>query len=161
MVTIASLITSLSIHRLFRRMSKKTSKLRVTDLCVGNSPGTGEFPAQMASDAENVSIWWRHHEQWYLTSICVPVIKIIAPHKGLIFIKMAFERRYIYRYVVKTVHHQSLLYQQGYDNIPSKSWDEIIHPFPNSNVCTVEVWEWIDTAIPHFLMGVIAYSCCD
>ena len=22
---------------------------------------TGEFPAQMASDAENVSIWWRHH----------------------------------------------------------------------------------------------------
>ena len=25
-------------------------------------PGTGEFPAQMASNAENVSIWWRHHE---------------------------------------------------------------------------------------------------
>ena len=22
---------------------------------------TGEFPAQMASYAENVSIWWRHH----------------------------------------------------------------------------------------------------
>ena len=21
----------------------------------------GEFPAQMASNAENVSIWWRHH----------------------------------------------------------------------------------------------------
>ena len=33
----------------------------VTGLCVGNSPGTGEFPAQMASNAENVSIWWRHH----------------------------------------------------------------------------------------------------
>ena len=27
----------------------------------GNSPGTGEFPAQMASNAENVSIWRRHH----------------------------------------------------------------------------------------------------
>ena len=26
----------------------------------GNSPGTGEFPAHMASNAENVSIWWRH-----------------------------------------------------------------------------------------------------
>ena len=24
-------------------------------------PGTGEFPAQRASSAENVSIWWRHH----------------------------------------------------------------------------------------------------
>ena len=49
-------------NRLFRRKSKKTSKLRVTGLCAGNSPGTGEFPAQMASYAENVSIWWRHHE---------------------------------------------------------------------------------------------------
>ena len=37
------------LNRLFRRRSKKTSKLRVTGLCVGNSPGTGEFPAQMAS----------------------------------------------------------------------------------------------------------------
>ena len=40
---------------------KETSKFRVTGLCVGNSPGTGEFPAQMASNAGNVSIWWRHH----------------------------------------------------------------------------------------------------
>ena len=29
--------------------------------CAGNSPVTGEFPAQMASNAENVSIWWRHY----------------------------------------------------------------------------------------------------
>ena len=28
---------------------------------VGNSPLAGEFPAQMASNAENISIWWRHH----------------------------------------------------------------------------------------------------
>ena len=49
------------LNRLFRRRSMKTSKLRVTDLCAGNSPGTGEFSAQMASNAENVSIWWRHH----------------------------------------------------------------------------------------------------
>ena len=52
------------LNRLFRRRSKKTSKLRVTGLCAGNSPGTGEFPAQMASNAENVSIWWRHHESY-------------------------------------------------------------------------------------------------
>ena len=49
------------LNRLFRRRSKKTSKLRVTGLCVVYSPVTGEFPAQMASNAENVSIWWRHH----------------------------------------------------------------------------------------------------
>ena len=50
------------LNRLYRRRSKKTSKLRVTGLCAGNSPGTGEFPTQMASNAENVSIWWRHHD---------------------------------------------------------------------------------------------------
>ena len=49
------------LNRLFGCRSKKTSKPRVTGLCAGNSPGTGEFPAQMASNAENVSIWWRHH----------------------------------------------------------------------------------------------------
>ena len=44
------------LSRLFRCRSKKTSKLRVTGLCEGNSP---------ASNAENVSIWLRHHELYY------------------------------------------------------------------------------------------------
>ena len=64
--TMASQITSLTIvysFRLFRHRSKNTSKLHVTGLSAGNSPATGEFPAQMARNAENVSIWWRHH--WY------------------------------------------------------------------------------------------------
>ena len=50
------------LNRLFRRKSKKTPKLRVTGLCAGNSPVTDEFPVQRASYAENVYIWWRHHE---------------------------------------------------------------------------------------------------
>ena len=33
------------LNRLFRRKSKKTSKLRVTGLCAGNSSVAGEFPA--------------------------------------------------------------------------------------------------------------------
>ena len=45
------------LNRLFKCRSKKTSKLRVTGLCEGNSPVTGEFPTQRASNAENVSIW--------------------------------------------------------------------------------------------------------
>ena len=53
-------------HRLFKYKSKKTSKHRVTGLYTGNSPVNGEFPARRASNAENVSIWWRHHAkcQW-------------------------------------------------------------------------------------------------
>ena len=50
------------LNRLFRRRSKKTSKLRITGLCAGNSPMAGEFPAQVASNVENVSIWWHHHD---------------------------------------------------------------------------------------------------
>ena len=63
MDTIASQITSLTIvySTVYSDADQRKPMLRVTGLCVGNSPGTGEFPAQMASNAENVSIWWRHH----------------------------------------------------------------------------------------------------
>ena len=59
------------LNRLFRRRSKKTPKLPVTGLCAGNSPETDEFPAQKASNAENVSIWWRHH-------VCVLLCSILS-----------------------------------------------------------------------------------
>ena len=74
------------LNRLFRRRSKKTSKLRVTGLGVGNSPGTGEFPARMASNAENVSIWWRHHvlasssQQNPPFSVYAPLATSLRPH---------------------------------------------------------------------------------
>ena len=42
------------LNCLFRRRSRKTSKLRVTGLCKGNPPLTGGFPSQSASNAENV-----------------------------------------------------------------------------------------------------------
>ena len=64
------------LNRLFGRRSKKTSKLHVTGLCAGNSPVTGEFPAQMTSNAENVSIWWRHHDQWILKAPCGTLSKL-------------------------------------------------------------------------------------
>ena len=65
MGAIASQITSLTIvySTVYSGAEqKKTSKLCVTGLCARNSPVTGELPAQMASNAENVYIWWRHHE---------------------------------------------------------------------------------------------------
>ena len=61
-------------NRLFRRRSKKISKLRVKGLCEGNFPVTGEFPAQMASNAENVSIWWRHHVDTITDARLMPII---------------------------------------------------------------------------------------
>ena len=40
------------LYCLFRRRSKKTSKLRVTGLCEGNPPVTGGFLSQRISNAE-------------------------------------------------------------------------------------------------------------
>ena len=49
-------------NRLIRRRPKKTSKLRITGFCRKMVPPvTGGFPSQRSSDAENVSIWCRHH----------------------------------------------------------------------------------------------------
>ena len=59
MGTMASQITSLMIvySTAYSGTDKKPNKVpRYMFLC-----GTGEFPAQMSSNAENVSIWWRHH----------------------------------------------------------------------------------------------------
>ena len=73
--------------RLFRRRSKKIPKLRVTGLCAGNSPGTGEFPAQMASNAEKVSIWWRHHASSKTTLTAwpawLPIIRCYVSYDNL------------------------------------------------------------------------------
>ena len=48
------------LNRLFRQIKVNIKAPRHWPLC-GEFTGTGEFPAQRASYAENVSIWWRHH----------------------------------------------------------------------------------------------------
>ena len=48
-------------NRLFRRRSKKISKLRVTCLCERNPPMIGGFLSQRTCNVENVSISLRHN----------------------------------------------------------------------------------------------------
>ena len=63
MGAMASQITSLTIvYVTVYSGADQRNHIRVTGLCAGNSPETGEFHAQMASNAENVSTWWRQHE---------------------------------------------------------------------------------------------------
>ena len=64
MDTMASEITSLAIiYSVFiQAQIKENIKAPRHWPLLGNSPVIGEFPAQMTSNAENVSIWWRHHE---------------------------------------------------------------------------------------------------
>ena len=86
MSTMASQITSLTIVYstvYLRRRLKKTSKLRVTGLCEGNSPAIGEFPAQRACNAENVYSWWRHHQYQSLLVWRIPYMDYanLIPHQ--------------------------------------------------------------------------------
>ena len=59
------------LKRLCRRKWKKTLKLRITGLCVGNSPVSGEFPTQRVSNAEYVSNCWCHHGFHTMTAPCI------------------------------------------------------------------------------------------
>ena len=72
------------LNRLFRHRSKKTSKLRVTGFCAGNSPVTSEFHTQRASNAENVFIWWSHHVMaWCRTRTTNCYLGPLGPHTVL------------------------------------------------------------------------------
>ena len=73
MTTIASQITSLtvvySIVYSGADQRKHQSRTSLAFVC-GEFTGTGEFPAQRASNAENVSIWWRHHGMCHIALMC-------------------------------------------------------------------------------------------
>ena len=45
------------------------------------------------------------------------------------------------------------------NHMPSEVRNEITYPFQNFNCCTVEVYEWMNYIIPHFVTGVITYLC--
>ena len=80
MSVMASQITSLTIVNssvYSRRKSKTTPMVRITGLCEGNSPVTGEFPVQRASNAEHASIWWRHHD---MLPPLIPLSRQIGDH---------------------------------------------------------------------------------
>ena len=68
------------LNRLFRRRSNKTPKLRVTGLC-------------RASYAENVTIWWRHHEipSTYQRKVSSNVSVVFNCSKVWYFIIMQYE----------------------------------------------------------------------
>ena len=45
--------------------------------------------------------------------------------------------------------------------MPIKLWDEITYPYLKFNNHTVDVFEWMRNFIPHIMMDVIIYPCCD
>ena len=130
------------LNRLFRRRSKKTLKLRVTDLCAV----TDEFPAQMASNAKIVSIWWRHHALVALKLRQFPSRfgnrrrTLLAP--GFRWYAVLNEWQNIYL-ILSITATRGYFYSIGLTLIQAwisnyKSWKcgtKFTHPFPNYNGC--------------------------
>ena len=127
-----------------RRRSKKTSKLRVTGLCEGNSPVSGEFPAQRTSNAENVFIWWRHHATGNYRDR-VDIMDVIA-RKGIHFI---FEA---------TKHQHFVKYNNQLRNL---SWSNIVCTNKRHQYQLIGPWEiWMKFQIGNFklLLGIDGWS---
>ena len=122
---------------LLRRRSKETSKLRVTGLCEGNSPVTGKFPAQRASNAENVSTEWRHRavgsggETWSL-------LRNSKSYRANIKDSGTDKFQALFRDYSQWCDLCVQRYGHG-NHTHHNVWDEITYPFLNFNGATVEV----------------------
>ena len=126
----------------FGRRSKKTSKHRVTGLCAGNSPVYGEFPAQKANNAENVSIVWRHH---------VPTGLGYTRCPSKIQLKLHIrEISFFWNYALYTKRLRNLgLKSVSYDRTPSTVRRRLDIDPTVSDICLIDVdsrifiiWDW-------------------
>ena len=84
--------------RLFRRRSKKTSKLCVTGLCAGNSPVTGEFPAQRPVTRKMFP--FDDVIKWYCTvQMGVTWRPWSMPYLRFIYTQWFYQGKYVNKYV--------------------------------------------------------------
>ena len=133
------------LNRLFGRRSKKTSKPRVTGLCAGNSPETGEFPAQMASDVENVSISWRHHG--VVTSPIKLSHVIIYPYSSMNYISnKKFQRNITQRDISRSDVLSKFWRVMTHHNLDYISNNIFLHT-RNASACCKILWNVISTVI--------------
>ena len=124
MSSMASPITSLTIQW----------KLRVTGLCVGHSPVTGEFPAKRASNAEYVSTWWCHYVRlWLQCAAHCSYVWQSAHWKKINRCRFAYHNVFICIYMAQTVECLNVVdkgpfiwyWCSGYSRISHISWHDI------------------------------------
>ena len=122
---IASQITSLTIvySAVYSDADQRKHQSSASLAFVWEFTFTGEFPAQMASNAENVSIWWRHHNcHKYDLSIgigCYMVGTTVAYRPPIL--PMKFRLNIIFNNIhLIMIHFLSLWWQQNF--APSKKY---------------------------------------
>ena len=101
------------LNRLFRRRSKKISKFCIIGLFEGNSPVTDEFATQRVSNAENVPIWWRHHDH---------ILWVVFPYSWMYPPRMGPFHKEFRSFLLKFCKHSLLLIWDINHQIRSQSW---------------------------------------
>ena len=99
---------------------------------------TGEFPASMASNAENVPIWWRHHE--YFRATCLtppdPIIFLIAEPDPASTIACDFEPGSMCGYSDISIHNMAKWECVDIDEVRNISGD-IAYVFPATDAVSI------------------------
>ena len=115
------------LSRLFRRRSKKTPKLRVTGLCVGNSPVNSPHKGLVTRKTcpfDDVIMWWCRWLIWR------PVKKTLFCNRQILQVKTTRNKR----------HHRPLPDYVGLDRL---SWEakHVYRPRPDAfTYCLFRVW---------------------
>ena len=140
------------------------------DLCVGNSPVTGEFRTQRPV-TRSFDVFFDLHQNkrlnkqplgWRFETPSRPLWR----HSNMPLFIIAVDGReyvtvFIYIYIYWPVNISACYNATGpiikrtsltwsSNHMPSKVWDEIIHPFLNFNGANIEIWELINNS-PHTL----------
>ena len=127
-------------------------------ICVGNSPVSGEIPAQRPAmrnfwcffwSANGINGWINNREAGDLSRHLAHYdVTVMETFIGECAAAWQGKPKTARINLFKHIEHNKVI-------MSSYVWDEIIHPFPNLNDCTVEVLEWISYFIPHLIIGVI------
>ena len=112
-------------------------------ICAGNSPVSGEFPAQRPVT--------RGFDVFFDLS---PDKQLSKQSWGWCFETPSHS---LWRHCNDVLTYLALIPAWISNYIHNNVWDEMTYPFWNFYDCTVEVWEWISNFIPHFTGHVITY----
>ena len=154
---------------------------QITGYCEGNPPVTvtGGLPShwQTASNAENISIWWRHngtinHSRLFLLN-CARGTVVYFPRNNLKYLyhisvgkwnKIHIRNKKNTNMLQNNAARQELIHiAENRDPIISnyihcKVWDEITDPVLNCNCWSLGMDDYF---VPHFTWHVMAYLCWD
>ena len=126
-------------------------------ICAGNSPVSGEFPAQrpvtrsfdVFFDVRLIKRLSKHSRGWWFETLSYPLWR----HRNVYLLWSQIKCVIVSS--IDPFYWYGLILIPAWISMPSKVWDEITYPILNVSGATVDVWEWISNFIPHIMISNI------